>query len=83
MINKGDVFPNFEYTNRVAGEFVNVNLQESIKGKKVVEKKAKRSGKKTSDWIDHVKAFYAEKKKTNPDYKYSQALKDAKATYKQ
>ena len=36
MINKGDVFPNFEYTNRVAGEFVNVNLQESIKGKKVV-----------------------------------------------
>ena len=24
----------------------------------------------------------SEKKKTNPDYKYSQALKDAKATYK-
>ena len=54
----------------------------AIKGNKVVEKKAKRSGKKKSDWIDHVKAFYAEKKKTNPDYKYSQALKDAKATYK-
>ena len=51
-----------------------------VKGKKV--KKAKRSGKKKSEWIDHVKAFYAEKKKSNPDYKYSQALKDAAASYK-
>jgi len=36
MINKGDIFPNFDYTNRVAGEFINVNLQDAIKGKKVV-----------------------------------------------
>ena len=57
----------------------------AIKGNKVVVpkvKKAKRSGKKKSEWIDHVKAFYAEKKKSNPDYKYSQALKDAAASYK-
>jgi len=54
-----------------------------IKGNKVVEKKSKKkSGKKTSAWIEHVKAFYQEKKKENPDYKYTQALKDAKGTYK-
>ena len=54
-----------------------------IKGNKVVEKKSKKkSGRKTSAWIEHVKAFYQEKKKENPDYKYTQALKDAKGTYK-
>tara|TARA_Y100000817_G_scaffold307183_1_gene293352 strand:- start:301 stop:975 length:675 start_codon:yes stop_codon:yes gene_type:complete len=61
----------------------------AIKGNKVIEKKEKkekkekrRSGKKTSAWIEHVKAFYQEKKKVNPEYKYTQALKDAKGTYK-
>ena len=65
----------------------------AIKGNKVIEKKEKkekkgkrekkrRSGKKTSAWIEHVKAYYQEEKKKNPDYKYTQALKDAKNTYK-
>lgn len=36
MIKKGNQFPQFNFTNRVAGEFVNVNLQDSIKGKKVI-----------------------------------------------
>jgi hypothetical protein len=39
-------------------------------------------GKKSSSWITHAKKVYNEGKKKNPDYKYSQALKDAKKTYK-
>ena len=35
-----------------------------------------------SAWITHVKSVYAAKKKKNPSYKYGQAMKDAKATYK-
>ena len=35
-----------------------------------------------SAWITHVKKVYAAKKKKNPAYKYSQAMKDGKATYK-
>jgi hypothetical protein len=35
-----------------------------------------------SAWISHVKAFYQKKKKKNPAYKYSQAMKDARSTYK-
>ena len=61
----------------------------AIKGNKVIEKKEKkekkskrRSGKKTTAWIEHVKAFYQEKKKVDKDYQYFQALKDAKKTYK-
>ena len=61
----------------------------AIKGNKVVEKKVKkerkskrRSGKRTSPWIEHVKEYYQEKKKADPNYKYTQALKDAKGTYK-
>ena len=60
-----------------------------IKGNKVIEKKEKkekkskrRSGKKTTAWIEHVKEFYQEKKKVDKDYQYFQALKDAKKTYK-
>ena len=53
-----------------------------IKENKVEKKSKRKSGKKTSAWIEHVKAFYQEKKKENPDYKYTQALKDAKGTYK-
>ena len=60
-----------------------------LKGNKVIAKKVKK-GKKTkrrtavkaSAWIDHVKSFYREKKKQNPDYQYRNALKDAKTTYK-
>ena len=35
-----------------------------------------------SAWITHVKAVYAKGKKKNAAYKYGQAMKDAKATYK-
>ena len=35
-----------------------------------------------SAWITHVKAVYAKNKKKNPSYKYGQAMKDAKASYK-
>ena len=35
-----------------------------------------------SAWITHCKAVYAKGKKKNPSYKYSQAMKDAKASYK-
>jgi hypothetical protein len=35
-----------------------------------------------SAWISHVKSFYLKKKKKNPGYKYSQAMKDARSTYK-
>ena len=35
-----------------------------------------------SAWIQHCKKVYAAGKKKNPSYKYSQAMKDAKSTYK-
>ena len=35
-----------------------------------------------SKWIEHVKTVYAEKKKKDPNYKYKEAMKDAKKTYK-
>ena len=35
-----------------------------------------------SAWVQHVKKFYEAKKKKDPSYKYSQAMKDAKSTYK-
>ena len=36
MIEKGDKFPSFKFTNRVAGDFVNVDLNKEIAGKKVI-----------------------------------------------
>ena len=36
MIAKGDKFPSFKYKDRNAGEFVNVNFNQEIKGQKVV-----------------------------------------------
>ena len=35
-----------------------------------------------SAWVSHVKAFYAARKKKDASYKYSSAMKDARATYK-
>ena len=35
-----------------------------------------------SAWITHVKSVYAAKKTKTPSYKYGQAMKDAKASYK-
>ena len=42
----------------------------------------KSSPKGGSSWIKHVKHTYHSKKKSNPSYKYSQAMKDAKKTFK-
>jgi len=53
-----------------------------VKHGKDTKAKTIRKGVKQTGWIEHVKEFYNEKKKTNPNYKYSQALKDAKGTYK-
>ena len=35
-----------------------------------------------SAWVAHVKQFYQAKKKKDPNYKYSSAMKDARASYK-
>jgi len=38
--------------------------------------------KKESAWIMHVKKVYADMKKKSPSAKYSDALKEAKKSYK-
>lgn len=38
--------------------------------------------RKLSKWNIHTKKVYAAGKKTNAKYKFSQALKDAKKTYR-
>ena len=38
--------------------------------------------KKQSAWITHVLKVHKDGKKKNPNYKYSQAMKDAKKSYK-
>ena len=35
-----------------------------------------------SSWVAHVKQFYQAKKKKDPNYKYSSAMKEARASYK-
>ena len=35
-----------------------------------------------SAWVQHVKKYYADRKKKQPGYKYSAAMKDARASYK-
>ena len=35
-----------------------------------------------SAWVAHVKQFYQAKKKKDPNYKYSSAMKEARASYK-
>ena len=52
------------------------------KKRRAPSKKRRVRSKKQSEWITHVKAFYNEKRKKDPNYKYSQALKEAKDTYK-
>jgi hypothetical protein len=34
-----------------------------------------------TSWMEHLKKFYADKKKSNPDYKYKNAMTDAKSSY--
>tara|TARA_R110000824_G_scaffold340739_3_gene527240 strand:- start:9253 stop:9393 length:141 start_codon:yes stop_codon:yes gene_type:complete len=42
----------------------------------------KKSGKTKTAWMVHLQKTYSEKKKKDPSYKYSSAMKDAKKTYK-
>ena len=35
-----------------------------------------------SAWVTHVKKYYADRKKKEPGYKYKNAMKDARASYK-
>ena len=94
--NLGDIFKGDEKGNRVAqrGPLVKNESKSAKKtgkarkgrktnpGRKVEKKRKSRRGtKRPSEWILHVKKFYAEKKKGNKDYKYKDALKDAKKTY--
>ena len=44
-----------------------------------VQEKTKKKG---SPWMDHVKKTWAAGKKKDPSYKYKDAMRDAKATYK-
>ena len=50
------------------------------RGKRSSRRSAGR--KKSSNWIRHVQAFYKEEKRRNPGYKYKQAMKDARSTFK-
>ena len=43
--------------------------------------KSKKGGK-GSPWMSHLMKTFKEGKKKNKDYAYSQAMKDAKKTYK-
>lgn len=45
------------------------------------KKKAKKGGKQ-SPWISHVMKTHKDGLKKNKDYKYKDAMKDAKKTYK-
>lgn len=35
-----------------------------------------------SAWLKHVMSYYHDRKKTDKNYKYSQAMKDARPSYK-
>ena len=35
-----------------------------------------------SAWVAHVKKYYSDRRKKDPKYKYSSAMKDARASYK-
>jgi len=52
-----------------------------MKSKQETKPKVKAK-KPLTAWNVHTKKVYAEGKKKNKDYKFSQALKDAKKTYK-
>ena len=45
------------------------------------EKKTKKEGEK-SDWMKHLDKVFKHGKKKDKDYKYKDAMKDAKKTYK-
>lgn len=49
--------------------------------KQAPKKEMKKEAPKKS-WKEHLAKTYADGKKKNKDYKYSEAMKDAKKTYK-
>tara|TARA_Y100000590_G_scaffold469232_1_gene655671 strand:- start:2455 stop:2922 length:468 start_codon:yes stop_codon:yes gene_type:complete len=40
-----------------------------------------KPSKKKGSWIEHVKAYWEERRKSEPGYKYKDAMKDAKKTW--
>lgn len=40
-----------------------------------------QKAKKTNPWLQHVKEYYEQRKKEDPDYKWFDAMKDAKPSY--
>jgi hypothetical protein len=56
--------------------------RKSLKRSSRKSSKKSKSKSKATPWLAHVKAVYKEGLKKNKDYKFSQALKDAKKTYK-
>jgi hypothetical protein len=66
--------------------FVPENLQAIVR--EVSNRKEKTpttvqpSSKGANPWIRHVQDYYRQRKAEDPNYKYSQAMKDAKASYK-
>ena len=50
--------------------------------KRSSRKSSKKSKSKATPWLAHVKAVYKEGLKKDKDYKFAQALKDAKKSYK-
>ena len=57
--------------------------QKGYKAQRVAKKDPykKKSSKKASSWVQHVKNVWNEGRKTNPEYKYKDAMKDAKKTW--
>ena len=57
--------------------------QKGYKAQRVAKKDPykKKSSKKASSWVQHVKNVWKEGRKTNPEYKYKDAMKDAKKTW--
>ena len=53
-----------------------------LESEKKDDKSPKSKSKPPSDWMTHLKKFYEAEKKKNPKYKYKDAMKDAKKTYK-
>ena len=50
--------------------------------RKSSKKSKSKSKSKATPWLAHVKAVYKEGLKKDKDYKFAQALKDAKKSYK-
>ena len=68
-----------DYNKPESESYDNPQVVKVVKDQVVVKPKAKR---KPSAWNDHVSKTYQSKKKKNPDYKFKDAMVDAKKTYK-